>query len=44
MPDRFFWKIKCDPTSITLSEQTGREVTVSIVNRTAPPARPGDPS
>ena len=34
MPNRFFWKIKCDSASITLAEQASREVTVSIVNRT----------
>ena len=45
MPNRFFWKIKCDPASITLAEQAGREVTVSMVNQTLhlqDPATRGD--
>ena len=32
--NRFFWKIKCDPASITLAEQAGEEITVSMVNQT----------
>ncbi len=32
--NRFFWKIKCDPASITLAEQTGVEFTLSMVNQT----------
>jgi broad specificity phosphatase PhoE len=32
--NRFFWKIKCDPTSITLAEQAGEEITLSMVNQT----------
>jgi broad specificity phosphatase PhoE len=32
--NRFFWKIKCDPASIILAEQTGEEITLSMVNQT----------
>jgi len=32
--NRFFWKIKCDPASITLAEQTGDDYTLSMVNQT----------
>jgi phosphoserine phosphatase len=32
--NRFFWKVKCDPASITLAEQTGDEITLSMVNQT----------
>ena len=32
--NRFFWKIKCDPASITLAEQIGEEYTLSMVNQT----------
>jgi len=32
--NRFFWRIKCDPASITLAEQAGEEITVSMVNQT----------
>jgi broad specificity phosphatase PhoE len=45
VPNRFFWKIKCDPASITLAEQAGREFTLSMVNQTLhlrEPATSGD--
>ena len=32
--NRFFWKVKCDPASITLAEQTGDEIVLSMVNQT----------
>jgi broad specificity phosphatase PhoE len=32
--NRFFWKIKCDPASITLAEQIGEEYILSMVNQT----------
>jgi broad specificity phosphatase PhoE len=32
--NRHFWKIKCDPASITLAEQNGDETTLSMVNQT----------
>jgi broad specificity phosphatase PhoE len=32
--NRFFWRIKCDPASITLAEQVSEEITVSMVNQT----------
>ncbi|HME46216.1 MAG TPA: histidine phosphatase family protein [Syntrophorhabdales bacterium] len=32
--NRFFWKIKCDPASITFAEQTGEDYTLSMVNQT----------
>lgn len=44
-PSCFFCRIKCDPARNTLAEQAGREVTVSIVNRTLrlrDPATRGD--
>ncbi len=32
--NRFFWKVKCDPASITLAEQTGDEIVLSMLNQT----------
>jgi broad specificity phosphatase PhoE len=32
--NRHFWKIKCDPASITLAEQNGDETILSMVNQT----------
>ena len=32
--NRFFWKVKCDPASITLAEQAGDDIALSMVNQT----------
>jgi len=32
--NRFLWRIKGNPASITLAEQVGEEITMSMVNQT----------
>jgi phosphoserine phosphatase len=34
VPNRFFWKVKSDPASITLAETAGGEIVLSMLNQT----------
>jgi len=40
--NRFFWKVKCDPASITLAEQAGGEMVLSMLNQTLHLQEPSD--